>query len=80
MCWIPSGAHGIYDSQGTAIRDAEAKVDWLVTEAKWGAVSPLLRLTPVMDAGFQGIPRMIMAVVALQAAEDAAGDSLRKAV
>lgn len=38
-----------------------------------------LRLTPVTDAGFRGIPRMIMAVVASQAAEDSAGDSLLKA-
>ena len=33
MCWIPTGAKGLYDSQKTAFQEAQGNVDWLVTEA-----------------------------------------------
>lgn len=47
MCWIGQRCSGLYDSQETAIREAQANVDWLVTEAELDAAQN--RASPVED-------------------------------
>jgi len=33
MCWITRGGRGLYDSQATALLEAQGNVTWLITEA-----------------------------------------------